>query len=171
MADDTNQPKPFDTDGIFRVDTVPPPPGEGDAYNAPTRVGEMPESVLEAMKKAAEQGTALKPMSLPKSSQRPASTPDVEELDHADLISQRTPGIAFEPAPAPAPAPAVEEPAPPVEAKGEAKGDAKGDAETLRADAKEVAQFKPVGSMAVSAALVAMLFAIFAIAYLLLRNS
>ena len=29
-----------DTDeSIFRVDTVPPPAGDDDAYNAPTRVG------------------------------------------------------------------------------------------------------------------------------------
>jgi hypothetical protein len=44
---------------IYRVDTVPPPPGEGDAYNAPTRVGAMAESVLiEEMIHAAESEAA-----------------------------------------------------------------------------------------------------------------
>ncbi len=37
---------------IYKVDTVPPPPGEDDAYSAPTRVGEMPPEVLEAMRGA-----------------------------------------------------------------------------------------------------------------------
>jgi hypothetical protein len=39
-------------DAIYRVDTVPPPAGESDAYNAPTRVGDMPPEVLAAMKAA-----------------------------------------------------------------------------------------------------------------------
>ena len=34
---------------IFRVDTVPPPAGEADAYNAPTRVGPMAAAVVEEM--------------------------------------------------------------------------------------------------------------------------
>lgn len=33
-----------------RVDTVPPPEGEDDAYNAPTRVGKLPDELLDAMK-------------------------------------------------------------------------------------------------------------------------
>ena len=38
-----------DDDGIFRVQTVPPPPGETDAYNAPTKVGSMAASIVEEM--------------------------------------------------------------------------------------------------------------------------
>jgi hypothetical protein len=37
---------------VFSVDTVPPPPGEDDAYSAPTKVGDVHPAVLEAMKKA-----------------------------------------------------------------------------------------------------------------------
>ena len=39
-------------DAIHRVDTVPPPPGEGDAYSAPTTVGPVNDAVIEAMRKA-----------------------------------------------------------------------------------------------------------------------
>ena len=38
--------------GIHQIDTVPPPPGEDDAYSAPTRVGAMPPEVLEALRNA-----------------------------------------------------------------------------------------------------------------------
>jgi hypothetical protein len=36
-------------EAIFRVDTVPPPAGESDAYSAPTRVGPMAAAVVEEM--------------------------------------------------------------------------------------------------------------------------
>lgn len=36
-------------DAIFKVDTVPPPPGDDDAYNAPTRVGPMSKDALEEL--------------------------------------------------------------------------------------------------------------------------
>jgi hypothetical protein len=49
MSEDSEKKK---EDEIYRVETVPPPPGEGDAYNAPTKVGQMPKEVLEAMKRA-----------------------------------------------------------------------------------------------------------------------
>ena len=39
-------------DWIHRVDTVPPPVGEGDAYNAPTKVGPLSADVIDAMRKA-----------------------------------------------------------------------------------------------------------------------
>jgi hypothetical protein len=41
-------------DGIYKVDTVPPPDGEDDAYSAPTRVGVMPESLVAEIMHAAE---------------------------------------------------------------------------------------------------------------------
>ena len=39
---------------LYRVETVPPPAGESDAYNAPTRVGPMAAAVVAEMMKAAE---------------------------------------------------------------------------------------------------------------------
>jgi hypothetical protein len=39
-------------EAIYRVETVPPPPGEGDVYNAPTKVGPMSDAVIDAMRKA-----------------------------------------------------------------------------------------------------------------------
>ncbi len=42
-----------DDDQIHRVDTVPPPDGEGDAYSAATRVGPMAEAVVKEMMHAA----------------------------------------------------------------------------------------------------------------------
>ena len=52
---------------LHRVDTVPPPDGEGDAYNAPTRVGAGPPvQVLAELREAAAAGRQLKPQSLPR---------------------------------------------------------------------------------------------------------
>ena len=51
MSDD-EEPK------LYRVDTVPPPAGESDAYNAPTKVGPMAASVVAEMMKAAEKAAA-----------------------------------------------------------------------------------------------------------------
>ena len=45
MADDPERADPEGT-----LDTVPPPRGCNDAYSAPTRVGTLPEQVLEAMR-------------------------------------------------------------------------------------------------------------------------
>ncbi len=35
-----------------QIDTVPPPPGEDDAYSAETRIGKIPNDLLQAMKRA-----------------------------------------------------------------------------------------------------------------------
>lgn len=48
-----NDPEENDDDGIHRMDTVPPPDGEGDAYNAATRVGPMADAVVKEMMHAA----------------------------------------------------------------------------------------------------------------------
>ena len=53
MSDDDDK-----EDGIYKVDTVPPPAGESDAYNAPTRVGPMAAAVVEEMMHAAEKKAA-----------------------------------------------------------------------------------------------------------------
>jgi len=47
MSDDEKE------EAIYRVETVPPPAGETDAYNAPTKVGPMAAAVVEEMMHAA----------------------------------------------------------------------------------------------------------------------
>ncbi len=44
MSDD-----PDENDGIYRLQTVPPPDGESDVYNAPTKVGPMATSVIQEL--------------------------------------------------------------------------------------------------------------------------
>ncbi|MDB4945969.1 MAG: hypothetical protein JWP97_5503 [Labilithrix sp.] len=51
MSDDQ---KNGNEDGIYRLDTLPPPDGETDAYSAPTRVGPMAAAAVEELMKAAE---------------------------------------------------------------------------------------------------------------------
>lgn len=53
MSEDDKKSEP-----IFKVDTVPPPPGESDAYNAPTRIGPMAAAVIGEMIVAAERAAA-----------------------------------------------------------------------------------------------------------------
>src|SRR6476620_10538220 len=43
---------------IYRVETVPPPAGESDAYNAPTKVGPMPAATIAAMMQETERHVA-----------------------------------------------------------------------------------------------------------------
>lgn len=47
---------PDDDDSIHKVDTVPPPAGEEDAYSAPTRIGSMASAVVEEIFHAAKAG-------------------------------------------------------------------------------------------------------------------
>lgn len=103
--------KEDEKDELYRVDTVPPPAGENDAYNAPTKVGPMPLSVLDAMKKATMTGTPLKPVALPNQSSKSASEKPAEEAK-ADAGGEKK---AADPAPAPSPvAQAPNESAPPA---------------------------------------------------------
>lgn len=66
-------PKDDDENDVYRVETVPPPPGEADAYSAPTKIGAMPAAVLDDMKKAALSGAPLKPTALPNQGPKPAA--------------------------------------------------------------------------------------------------
>jgi hypothetical protein len=50
MSDDSKD----DDHGIFRVDTIPPPDGEDDAYSAPTKVGPMADAAVKELMHAAE---------------------------------------------------------------------------------------------------------------------
>lgn len=98
---------------IYRVDTVPPPPGEDDAYSAPTRVGEMPPEVLEAMRAA---GLGMDKKSAPKVTAalpRPAAVPHFDASEKAKT-SDPAPAAPAPSAPAlvaSAPAPAAIAPA------------------------------------------------------------
>jgi hypothetical protein len=76
-----------DDDGIYRVDTIPPPAGEDDAYSAPTRVGPMASAIVEEIiaqaKREAEEAAA---------SSRPPGTPTPVEdeavvIDPAQLVT------------------------------------------------------------------------------------
>ncbi|HEY8075533.1 MAG TPA: hypothetical protein VIF62_15520 [Labilithrix sp.] len=64
-----------DDEKIFRVDTVPPPAGESDAYNAATKVGPVTsEAWAELIKEANEEGkasAAAKAASQPPASAKP----------------------------------------------------------------------------------------------------
>lgn len=82
MADE----KTDDEGSIFKVDTVPPPAGDGDAYNAPTKVGpvsaeawvELIKQADATAKKAAEGQESLEdagPHSKPPISRQPGSVP------------------------------------------------------------------------------------------------
>ncbi len=55
-----------DDDGIFRVETVPPPDGESDVYNAPTKVGMLAgtlvEEIVQQARRQAEQNGGHEPI-------------------------------------------------------------------------------------------------------------
>lgn len=53
----------MDDGKIFKVDTVPPPPGESDAYNAPTRVGAINAEEWEVLMAAHESRSQASPAS------------------------------------------------------------------------------------------------------------
>ncbi|MDB4942005.1 MAG: hypothetical protein JWP97_1539 [Labilithrix sp.] len=53
MSDDENE-----NHGIYRVDTIPPPDGEDDAYSAPTKVGPMADAAVRELMHAAERRAA-----------------------------------------------------------------------------------------------------------------
>ncbi|HWL87207.1 MAG TPA: hypothetical protein VNO21_15485 [Polyangiaceae bacterium] len=48
-----------DEEDQHQIDTVPPPPGEEDAYSAETRIGKIPADLLQAMKRAHASETTL----------------------------------------------------------------------------------------------------------------
>lgn len=48
-----------DEDGIFKVETVPPPEGESDVYNAPTKVGSLAGSIVEEIVQQARRQAEL----------------------------------------------------------------------------------------------------------------
>jgi hypothetical protein len=92
-------------DQVYQVDTVPPPDGEADAYNAPTRVGQMAATTIvemlmvagveeaEAKEIAAQGGAsalptpAAPPASVPQEAPPPSSPPASSPVDSARPVS------------------------------------------------------------------------------------
>ena len=54
MSDDEKEDGP----AIYRVETIPPPDGEDDAYSAPTKVGPMADAAVRELMQAAERRAA-----------------------------------------------------------------------------------------------------------------
>jgi hypothetical protein len=100
--------------GIYRVDTVPPPAGESDAYSAPTRVGPMAASVVQEMLVAAERKAAE--LSGRAATAAKSASPAVKDGAASDVVVPKSgPPKAPPRAPTP-PVVAAPRPAPPVNA-------------------------------------------------------
>ncbi len=69
-------------DGIYKVDTVPPPDGEDDAYGAPTKVGPLTQAAIADMMRDTSEPPRLSPSSGVRMSGDgpPATTPVVTAL-------------------------------------------------------------------------------------------
>jgi hypothetical protein len=94
MSDDK---KEVDEDGIYRLDTVPPPMGESDAYSAPTKVGPMAAAAVEELMKAAEQRAS--DLSARAAEKRKAAAATAKSTSGSPPPSERT-GSSGRPAPA-----------------------------------------------------------------------
>ena len=68
-------------DEIFRVDTIPPPDGDEDAYGAATKVGPLAKAKIDEMLKAAEANETMSP---PPSAVRRKVAPIVESRAAAE---------------------------------------------------------------------------------------
>lgn len=86
-------------DAIHRIDTVPPPDGEDDAYSAETKVGPLSRAMVQELMDAAEIG-ANAPVTIP-----PASGMRARPAKLAPVIPPppRVPQVIPLPAPTPAP--------------------------------------------------------------------
>lgn len=115
-----------DSDGaIHKMDTLPPPEGEDDAYNAATKVGPMARAAVEAMmaKAQVDENSSLPPpasftrgVKLPKpgrlpSMDAPAPAPEVhkiyDEVEDGDLFEPTALLVAEPPPPTSASPPSV----------------------------------------------------------------
>ena len=100
MAENERQDETHDDDeegAVYRVDTVPPPPGEDDAYSAPTRIGPMAEVAVQELMRQAEQSAVQdepsKPLPTPRVSYPPPPSQRVEVLPSSDLVDETPPRI------------------------------------------------------------------------------
>jgi hypothetical protein len=98
-----------DEDGIYKIDTVPPPAGENDAYSAPTRVGPMASAVVEEIiaqaKREAQEAASSRPPNGTADDESvvidPAQLLTVEALSARLDAALRTPSLPQEMAPGP----------------------------------------------------------------------
>jgi hypothetical protein len=112
--------KDRDDESIFKVDTIPPPAGDDDAYSAPTRVG--PSNAVEwaeLMRKADESGRKSAEADAGVESARPRTIsgapeapeehrlPSIDDEDDVPPARPPAPPIAAPPAAPPAPAPSA----------------------------------------------------------------
>lgn len=110
------------TDELYKVDTVPPPPGEDDAYSAATKVGALAATTISQMLADAEAGEVSAPVSTPpRSGLRPsvpqpaAPMPKIWDEDEDGPASGLEPtGVIDVSASAPPPVPASARPAAPA---------------------------------------------------------
>lgn len=99
---------------LYRVDTVPPPAGQSDAYNAPTKVGPMPAATIAAMMQEAERQVAENNARAAKKVAASAKPIPREEPETPQkvAVAAAVPEAEIEAAPAPDPAAPQEPPAP-----------------------------------------------------------
>lgn len=116
-------PRDDDQSKVPQIGTVPPPPGESDAYSAPTRVGPMAAQIAELINAATEEAERKLAASRP---ERPTIAPpqgygDAVEFDDTTRIGDGALALSeaveasFPPPPLPTPAPqALPTPPPPT---------------------------------------------------------
>jgi predicted component of type VI protein secretion system len=73
-----------DDDRIYKVDTVPPPDGEGDAYSAPTRVGPMAGAYVEELLAQSKRSEELEAKARAEKSTPPPPAPSSTEGEGVD---------------------------------------------------------------------------------------
>ena len=78
-----------DEDGIFKVETVPPPEGESDVYNAPTKVGMLAGSLVEEIVQQARRQAELSAQgrATPSGSPAPAESEEPAVVDPMTLLA------------------------------------------------------------------------------------
>jgi hypothetical protein len=79
-----------DDDGVYKVQTVPPPSG-GDAYSAPTKVGPMTTALVEEMMHAAKQKADLKKQSAAATARHPRYADPPASQAVAPIVRVRRP--------------------------------------------------------------------------------
>jgi hypothetical protein len=87
MSDNDDQ----NDEGIYRADTVPPPDGGDDAYNAPTRVGPMAATVVNEMIVAAQARESSSKNKPPPAAGAPPPGGDGGVLDDRDIEAELDP--------------------------------------------------------------------------------
>lgn len=115
-------PRDDDQSKVPQIGTVPPPPGESDAYNAPTRVGPMAAQIAELINAATEEAERkLASASRPETSTvpPPQGYGDAVDFDDATRIGDGALALSeaveasFPPPPLPTPAPPAHATPPP----------------------------------------------------------